>query len=95
MAEKNMQNTTVENEGQEKNSTNENKTRRSGPIKRTVAGSLLGATVGYLATPENGKKLLDRIDQEKLKSKPGLRESSKRKIQKSCCNTKIINSQPV
>ncbi|MFP3359493.1 YtxH domain-containing protein, partial [Planococcus sp. SIMBA_143] len=69
MAEKNNTQTTVENQGQEKNATNENKTRRSGPIKRTVAGSLLGATVGYLATPENGKKLLDRIDQEKIKSK--------------------------
>ena len=55
MAEKNnTQNTTVENQGQEKNATNEdqgqeknttneNKTRRSGPIKRTVAGSLSGS----------------------------------------------------
>ncbi|MCA1055003.1 hypothetical protein LCM10_08400 [Rossellomorea aquimaris] len=70
MAEKNtkVEETTMENEGKDQ-STGQKKKRSSGPITRTVAGSVLGATVGYLATPENGKKLLESIDQEKLKSK--------------------------
>jgi hypothetical protein len=40
-----------------------------GTVKRTVAGGLLGASIGYLATPENSKKLLSKVDQDKLKSK--------------------------
>ena len=68
------QNTKVENqtqENQEQNGTNKNKNKSgmNGPLTRTVTGSILGATVGYLATPENGKKLIGKIDQEKLKNK--------------------------
>ncbi|MCG0056860.1 YtxH domain-containing protein, partial [Escherichia coli] len=38
-------------------------------IKRAVAGGIIGATIGYVSTPENRKSLLDRIDTDELKSK--------------------------
>lgn len=63
------QNTKVEGQDQQQNGTDKKKTGMNGPLTRTVTGSILGATVGYLATPENGKKLIGKIDQEKLKNK--------------------------
>lgn len=39
------------------------------PIKRTITGGVVGATIGYLATPENGKKLLTRIKDTEWKDK--------------------------
>lgn len=46
-----------------------NKNRsKSSAITRTVAGGLIGAAVGYIATPENGKKLIKKLKPAKLKS---------------------------
>jgi gas vesicle protein len=49
------------------NQTEEN-TSNGSPIKRTITGTLIGATIGYLATPENGKKLKESMSAEQLKS---------------------------
>lgn len=54
-----------------KNQTEENKNEKGtngSPFKRSLAGGMIGATVGYLATPENGKKLLEKLPTDKLKS---------------------------
>lgn len=56
------------------------------PFKRTLAGGILGATFGYLATPENGKKLLARVDKEAIKTRTmeigrSAKENSKRAAQ--------------
>lgn len=40
-----------------------------GPMKRTVAGGLLGATAGWLASPKTAKKLIDRLGRVDLKEK--------------------------
>lgn len=36
---------------------NKSEVKKQGNFKRSLAGGLIGATVGYLATPENGQKL--------------------------------------
>ncbi|MBS2967388.1 hypothetical protein J9317_01105 [Metabacillus sp. KIGAM252] len=41
---------------------------KGGTVKRTVAGGILGATVGYFATPERSKKLLSLMGNEALKN---------------------------
>ncbi|KMY55840.1 hypothetical protein AC623_19425 [Bacillus sp. FJAT-27231] len=43
-------------------------TLNDSPIKRSIAGGLIGATVGYLAAPENRKKIMENISPDKLKS---------------------------
>ncbi|MCM3094377.1 MULTISPECIES: YtxH domain-containing protein [unclassified Cytobacillus] len=61
----------TENQTQEtKNSENqtEDNISNGSPIKRTITGTLIGATIGYLATPENGKKLKESMSAEQLKS---------------------------
>ncbi|SER44923.1 hypothetical protein SAMN04487944_104161 [Gracilibacillus ureilyticus] len=50
----------------EKQTTNETKKM---PLKRTITGGVLGATIGYLATPENSKKLVARINDTEWKEK--------------------------
>lgn len=47
----------------------ENQITNANSIKRSIAGGLIGAAVGYLATIENGKKIVNSIDGDKLKSK--------------------------
>jgi gas vesicle protein len=46
-----------------KNNTSEN----GSPIKRSIKGAVIGAAVGYLATPENGRKLMQKISTDKVK----------------------------
>src|SRR6478736_1676846 len=65
----NKENKNAENGSKEKNGSKASKTTSSGPIKRAVAGGIIGATIGYVSTPENRKSLLDRIDTDELKSK--------------------------
>ncbi|SHN23251.1 YtxH domain-containing protein [Gracilibacillus kekensis] len=50
----------------EEQSVNENK---KAPVKRTITGGVVGATIGYLATPENSKKLIARINDTQWKEK--------------------------
>ncbi|WP_059173166.1 YtxH domain-containing protein [Bacillus sp. FJAT-27445] len=38
-------------------------------IKRSIAGGIIGATIGYLATPENGKKVMEVVNADSLKTK--------------------------
>ncbi|WP_409274776.1 GvpT/GvpP family gas vesicle accessory protein [Neobacillus sp. SCS-31] len=38
-------------------------------IKRSIAGGIIGATIGYLATPENGKKVMKVVNADNLKTK--------------------------
>jgi len=64
---KNHENQTEETKNQTDETKNEKGTNGS-PIKRSLAGGLIGATVGYLATPENGKKLVEMVPTDKLKS---------------------------
>src|SRR5699024_224879 len=42
---------------------------KGAPIRRAATGGIVGATVGYLSTPKNRKKLLDKVDKEALKNK--------------------------
>ncbi len=53
--------------GEEKKSTSTNESGK--PLSRTVAGGILGAALGYFATPENGKRILQRIDKEAIKNR--------------------------
>ncbi|MGM7701471.1 GvpT/GvpP family gas vesicle accessory protein [Pseudalkalibacillus sp. Hm43] len=53
--------------GEEKKSSTNNESGK--PLSRTVAGGILGAALGYFATPENGKKMLQRIDKEAIKNR--------------------------
>ncbi|QGH36771.1 hypothetical protein GI584_23150 [Gracilibacillus salitolerans] len=39
------------------------------PLKRTITGGVVGATIGYLATSENSKKLIARINDTEWKEK--------------------------
>jgi gas vesicle protein len=64
---KSHENQTEETKNQTDETKNEKGTNGS-PIKRSLAGGLIGATVGYLATPENGKKLVEMVPTDKLKS---------------------------
>ena len=67
---KNHENQTEDTDNQQ-NKTDETKNEKGtngSQIKRSLAGGLIGATVGYLATPENGKKLLEMVPTDKLKS---------------------------
>ncbi|MFL5809455.1 MAG: hypothetical protein ACJ749_08025, partial [Flavisolibacter sp.] len=57
---KSHENQTEETKNQTDETKNEKGTNGS-PIKRSLAGGLIGATVGYLATPENGKKLVEMV----------------------------------
>ncbi|MFC4403370.1 GvpT/GvpP family gas vesicle accessory protein [Gracilibacillus xinjiangensis] len=50
----------------EKQTANETKKM---PLKRTITGGVLGATIGYLATPENSKRLIARINETEWKEK--------------------------
>jgi gas vesicle protein len=66
---------TMENQTEEtKNNQNETEERKntnssnSSQIKRSIAGGVIGAAVGYLATPENGKRLMETVSADKLKS---------------------------
>ncbi|MBD1383375.1 hypothetical protein [Metabacillus arenae] len=40
-----------------------------GPVKRTFAGALVGASIGYLAKPEKLKKVLGHLAKKELKNK--------------------------
>ncbi|WP_409293111.1 GvpT/GvpP family gas vesicle accessory protein [Peribacillus sp. SCS-37] len=58
-------------------------------LKRTLAGGVIGAAVGYLATPENAKKLMEFKSGEKLKSSgAGLGKSVKEKSKKAAASVK-------
>src|SRR4051794_7955251 len=63
---------TMENQTEETNNTKneaeETQSTNSGTLKRSIAGGMIGAAVGYLATPENGKKIRETISMDKLKS---------------------------
>ncbi|WP_409303428.1 GvpT/GvpP family gas vesicle accessory protein [Peribacillus sp. SCS-155] len=66
----------------------QDKKKEKGPtgnsIKRSITGGLIGAAVGYVATPENGKKLLETFQPEKLKnSGSGLGQAVKEKSKKA------------
>lgn len=39
------------------------------PIARTITGGVVGATIGYLATPDNSKKLFAYVKNSQLKEK--------------------------
>jgi len=58
---------TKKQENQSQEPQKENSSNGS-PIKRSLAGGLIGVTVGYLATPENRKKLMHMMSADKLKS---------------------------
>src|SRR3954466_5870738 len=77
----------IEGTKKQQNQTNEKKNgigTNGSPIKRSVAGGLIGATVGYLATPENGKKLMEMIPTDKLKSTgPDIGQAVKEKSKKA------------
>jgi gas vesicle protein len=68
---KNQAQDTTENQIQETNN-HETQTEETGsngsPIRRTITGGLIGAAIGYLATPENGEKLKESIGADKLKN---------------------------
>lgn len=52
------------------NSTDQNQNRKDGiPIKRTLAGGMIGAAFGFIATPENRKKLIENVDKDRIKNK--------------------------
>ena len=83
---KNQENQTEETKNQQ-SQTDENKDEKGtngSPIKRSVAGGLIGATVGYLATPENRKKLMEMVPTDKLKSTgPDIGQAVKEKSKKA------------
>lgn len=41
--------------------------RKGAPIRRAATGGIMGATVGYLSTPKNRKKLVAKVSNEALK----------------------------
>ncbi|KAB8139225.1 YtxH domain-containing protein [Gracilibacillus oryzae] len=64
----------------EKQTVNENKKM---PLTRTISGGVLGATIGYLATPENRKKLIAGINDSEWKEKGlDLGKAAKGKVSK-------------
>ncbi|WP_394140832.1 GvpT/GvpP family gas vesicle accessory protein [Cytobacillus oceanisediminis] len=68
---KNQSQDSTENQIQETNNheTETEETDSNGsPIRRTITGGLIGAAIGYLATPENGEKLKESLSADKLKS---------------------------
>jgi gas vesicle protein len=77
----------IEETNNQQNQTDENKNEigtNGSPIKRSLTGGLIGATVGYLATPENGKKLMEMIPTDKLKSTgPDIGQAVKEKSKKA------------
>ncbi|MEH7176808.1 GvpT/GvpP family gas vesicle accessory protein [Neobacillus vireti] len=67
---KTMENQTEETKNKQ-NETEEGKntsSSNSSQIKRSLAGGVIGAAVGYLATPENRKKLMETVSADNLKS---------------------------
>ena len=52
---------------QTKDTKNEN-SMNSSVVKRLIGGGLVGASVGYIATPGNGKKFVESISPDKLLS---------------------------
>src|SRR4051812_36154618 len=52
---------------QTKDTKNEN-SMNSSAVKRLIGGGLIGASVGYIATPGNGKKFVESISPDKLLS---------------------------
>ncbi|WP_026694734.1 GvpT/GvpP family gas vesicle accessory protein [Peribacillus kribbensis] len=81
-----MENTKNENQNQE---TNERKVEAGSVLKRSLAGALIGAAAGYLATPENGKKLIENISAHKLKnSGASLGQAVKKKSKKASASIK-------
>ena len=72
---------TKSNENQTELIKNESKLNAS-QLKRSLAGGLIGATAGYLATPENGKKLKESFSGDKLKSTgAGIGQASKKAVE--------------
>ncbi|MCF6137391.1 GvpT/GvpP family gas vesicle accessory protein [Pseudalkalibacillus berkeleyi] len=75
------------------NSTDQNQNSNNGvPIKRTLAGGILGAAFGYIATPENRKRLIAKVDKDKMKNNSirlsnKAKELSKQSIQNIKSNT--------
>ncbi len=57
----------MEKTKQTKNTKNEN-SMDSSAVKRLIGGALIGASVGYIATPGNGKKFMESINRDKLLS---------------------------
>jgi hypothetical protein len=57
----------MEKTKQTKNTKNENSIDSS-TVKRLIGGALIGASVGYIATPGNGKKFAESINRDKLLS---------------------------
>lgn len=45
----------------------EEEKQKDKPIRRTVTGGILGATVGYLSTPKNRKKLAANFSKDAIK----------------------------
>ncbi|MEH7119416.1 YtxH domain-containing protein [Neobacillus vireti] len=74
---------TKNQDNQSQESKNEHGSNGS-PIKRSLAGGLIGVTVGYLTTPENGKKLMQVVSSDKLKSTgSGIGQAVKEKSKKA------------
>jgi len=55
----------MEKTKQTKNAKNEN-SKDSCAVKRVIGGALIGASIGYIATPGNGNKFVERINRDKL-----------------------------
>ncbi|OMP65921.1 YtxH domain-containing protein [Domibacillus epiphyticus] len=56
----------------------------SSQIKRSIAGGLIGAAVGYVAAPETGKKLIENTSPHKIKSTgSGIGQAVKEKSKKA------------
>ncbi|WP_409293697.1 GvpT/GvpP family gas vesicle accessory protein [Peribacillus sp. SCS-26] len=82
-----MEKTNKENQEKKTNEKNE----EGNALKRTLAGGVIGAAVGYLATPENAKKLMEIKSGEKLKSSgAGLGKAVKDKSKKAAAS--VMNS---
>ncbi|WP_338471535.1 YtxH domain-containing protein [Niallia sp. XMNu-256] len=69
----------MEKAEQTKNIKNKNSMDNSA-VKRLIGGALIGASVGYIATPENGKKIVESINRDKLLStRNGISQAVKEK----------------
>ncbi|KKB33350.1 YtxH domain-containing protein [Bacillus thermotolerans] len=74
----------------EEQQSQETKSESTGsPLRRSIAGGLIGAAVGYLADPENGKKLVGSMQPGKLKDAgTGLGQTVKDKTKKAAGSVK-------